>query len=265
MIEISAQRAPEDTQMRQSHVQIRTPDGVADAYLALPADPAPAPGVIVYTDALGLRPVVERLADRLAGAGYAALAPNVYYRSGSDPVGPLPDVIDFGAQPELRDVIRPLMASIDTQATIRDAGAYLAYLAGSPDVTDGPVGTTGYCMGTRFALRTGEAYPDRVAAVAAFHGGGLATDAPDSPHLGVGSLKAEVYLGHADHDQGMDPAQIARLNAALDDAGVRYREEVYADAPHGFAMADTSAYRADAAERHFTELVTLLDRTLKVA
>jgi carboxymethylenebutenolidase len=101
-----------------------------------------------------------------------------------------------------------------------------------------------------------------VAAVAGFHGGSLATDDPESPHRGVRALQAEVYLAHADHDAGMPPEQIERLNAALDEAGVRYRAEVYPDAPHGFAMADTTAYRQDAAERHFTELVGLLDRTL---
>lgn len=249
--------------MRQTHVQIPTPDGVANAYLALPDDPAPAPAVIVYPDALGLRPEVERLADRLAGAGYAALVPNVYYRSGADPIGELPNPIDLTARPDLYGLIGPLMGSVETAGTIRDAGAYLTFLADSPDVSDGPVGTTGYCMGTRFSLRTAEAYPDRVAAAAAFHGGGLATDDPDSVHLGVGTIEAEVYLAHADHDQNMDAAQIARLNTALDEAGVRYREEVYVDAPHGFAMADTTAYREDAAERHFTELVALLDRTVK--
>jgi carboxymethylenebutenolidase len=113
------------------------------------------------------------------------------------------------------------MGSVQTAETIRDAGAYLAFLADRLDVADGLVGTTGYCMGTRLALRTGENYPEQVAAVAAFHDGGLATDDPDSPHLGVGSLRAEVYLAHADQDQNMDTAQIARLNTALDDAGVR--------------------------------------------
>ena len=208
--------------MRRTHARIPTADGVANAYLTLPDDAAPVPAVIVYPDAFGLRPQVERLADRLAGAGYAALVPNVYYRTGPDPVGELPDPIDLAARPDLRSRIRPLMGSLETAGTIRDAGAYLAFLAGSPDVVDDP----------------------------------------DSPHLGVASLKAEVYLAHADHDQNMDAGQIARLNAALDDAGVRYRAEVYADAPHGFAVADTTAYRHDAAERHFTELVDLLDRNL---
>jgi carboxymethylenebutenolidase len=117
-------------------------------------------------------------------------------------------------------------------------------------------------MGTRLALRAAEAFPDRVAAVGAFHGGGLATEDAESPHRGAASLQAEVYLAHADHDPGMPPEQIERLNAALDAAGVRYRAEVYPDAPHGFAMADTTAYREDASERHFTELVALLERTL---
>lgn len=242
-------------------VQIETEDGIANAYFAHPAQTAPA--VLVFSDAFGLRRELERLADRLVNAGYAVLVPNVFYRNGTDPIGELPNPIDLSARPELRDRVRPLMQSLDAAASMRDAKAYLGYLAASPQVVDGPVATTGYCMGTRLALRTAEIFPKRVAAVAAFHGGGLATDDPDSPHLGVASLQAEVYLAHADHDQGMPPEQIDRLNQALDEAGVSYRAEVYPGAPHGFAMADTSAYRPDAAVRHFTELVALLDRTLR--
>jgi carboxymethylenebutenolidase len=248
--------------MPDRRLELRTPDGVANAYFTRPDGPDPAPGVLLYSDAFGLRPALERLADRIASAGYAVLVPNVYYRNGADPLGELPQPIDLAGRPDLRDRIRPLMQSLDSAGNQRDAAAYLGFLAESPDVADGPVGVTGYCMGVRLALRSAQASPHRVAAVAGFHGGSLATDDPESPHRGVGALQAEVYLAHADHDAGMPPEQIERLNAALDEAGVRYRAEVYPDAPHGFAMADTTAYRQDAAERHFTELVGLLDRTL---
>jgi len=244
------------------HLDITTPDGVANAYFTRPDGSGPVPGVLLYSDALGLRPSLEQLADRVAAAGYAVLAPNVYYRESPDPVGHLPRPVDLSRWSELAGLLGPLMQSMDNTAVLRDAEAYLGFLAASPDVAEGPAGVTGYCMGTRLALRAAEAFPERVAAVGAFHGGGLATDAPDSPHLGLGTVRAEVYLGHADHDPGMPPEQVARLDAALDEAGITHRTEVYPDAPHGYAMADTTAFREDAAERHLAELVALLARTL---
>jgi len=132
-------------------------------------------------------------------------------------------------------------------------------------VTDGPMGSTGYCVGAGLMLRTACAYPGRIAAGGGFHGGSLATEAPDSPHLGAGTLAAELYFGHADKDEALPPEQIERLNKALDSAGVRYRAEVYAGAPHGYTQADFARFdRFDAAatERHWRELVTLFGRTL---
>ena len=121
----------------------------------------------------------------------------------------------------------------------------------------------GYCMGARLGWRIAAAHPDRVAALAGFHGGGLATDAPDSPHHSAAALSgAELYFGHADQDQSMPAEQIAQLDAALDAAGVRYRSEVYEGARHGYTMSDTPVYDEAATERHFRELFTLLARTL---
>jgi carboxymethylenebutenolidase len=121
---------------------------------------------------------------------------------------------------------------------------------------------TGYCMGARLSLRTAGAYPERVAAAAGFHGGGLATDAPDSPHLVADRVAAELYFGHADRDHSLPPEQIERLNAALTEARVRFQAEVYEGARHGYTQADTSSYNADAAERHWNELLALFERTL---
>jgi carboxymethylenebutenolidase len=124
------------------------------------------------------------------------------------------------------------------------------------------VGVTGYCMGARVGFRIAAAHPNRVAALAGFHGGGYVTDDADSPHRSAGALRAEVYFGHADNDRGNTPEQIAALDAALEAAGVPHRSEVYAGAAHGYTMADTPVYDEQATERHFAALFDLLDRTL---
>jgi carboxymethylenebutenolidase len=140
-----------------------------------------------------------------------------------------------------------------------DGGAYLNYLAGAG--ADGPVAITGYCMGARLGWRIAAAHPDRVAALAGFHAGGLVTDAPDSPHLAAPNIKGEIYFGFADNDRSMTPEQISTLERTLDQAGVRYRAEVYEGAQHGYTMSDTPAYDESARERHFRELSGLLART----
>ena len=121
---------------------------------------------------------------------------------------------------------------------------------------------TGYCMGARMGWRIAAAHPDRVAALAGFHAGGLVTEEPDSPHLSASALRAEVFLGHADNDRSMTPEHIATIESALEDANVTYRSELFAGAAHGYTMADTPAYDQAAAERHFAELFALLDRTM---
>ncbi|MFH8800701.1 dienelactone hydrolase family protein [Streptomyces sp. NPDC017936] len=242
-------------------VDVPTEDGVADAYLTHPADGSPRPGVLLYQDAFGLRPHLRAMADRLAGAGYAVLVPNVFYRHGRAPVVEMPEFIDPSARPEIFGKLRPVMQSLTTDLVRRDAGAYLRWMARSPVVADGPVAVTGYCMGARLSLLTAGTHPERVAAAAGFHGGHLATDAPDSPHLVAGRVTAEVYFGHADEDPSLPPEQMARLEDALTSAGVRHRCEVYEGARHGFTQADTSAYDEAATERHWTALLDLLERT----
>ncbi|WP_425246200.1 dienelactone hydrolase family protein [Streptomyces sp. NEAU-NA10] len=249
------------TSVQGTAVDIPTEDGVADAYLAHPADGSPRPGVLLYQDAFGLRPHLRAMADRLAGAGYTVLVPNVFYRHGRAPVVELPEFIDPAARPEMWKQLSPIMQSLTNDLAMRDAGAYLRWLAESPLVADGPVALTGYCMGARLSLLTAGTYPDRVAAAAGFHGGRLATDAPDSPHLVADRVKAELYFGHADEDTSLPPEQIKRLEDALTAAGVRHRCEVYEGAHHGFTQADTAAYHEEGAERHWTALLDLLKRT----
>jgi carboxymethylenebutenolidase len=245
--------------MDSATVDIATPNGVADAYLTR-ADDEPYPGVLLIMDAYGLRPTIDEMADRIAAGRYVVLAPNVFYRAGRAPVIPLPDLTDPEQRTSFMQAVRPLMSELTPERLAADGGAYLDYLA---DVAaPGPVAIAGYCMGGRVGWRITAAHSDRVAALGAFHPGGLVTDAPDSPHRSAGDLNAELYFGFADEDPSMTAEQIATLERTLDDLGARYRAEVYEGARHGYTMADTPVFDEAARERHFRELRALLERTL---
>lgn len=248
------------TSVQGTTVDITTEDGVADAYVAHAADGSARPGVLLYMDAFGIRPHLTGMADRIAEAGYTVLVPNVFYRHGRTPVVELPEFIDPEARPEIWGKVGPLVQSVTPDPAMRDAAAYLQWLADSPLVADGPVALTGYCMGARLSLLTAGHYPDRVAAAAGFHGGRMATDDPDSPHLVAEHVTAELYFGHADEDPSLPPEQMQRLEDALTAAGVRHRCEVYPGAHHGFTQADTSAYNKEGDERHWAALLDLLER-----
>ena len=245
--------------MPTSTIDIETPDGVADAYLSRPGDGGRHPGVLFLMDAYGLRPRIEEMAERIAERGYVVLAPNVFYRAGRSPVIPFPDMSSDEARGEFFGRVKPLMAELTPERLAADGAAYLDELAKHADE---PFAITGYCMGARLGLRIAAGHADRVAALGAFHGGGLVTDDPESPHLSAAALRAELYLGHADNDGSNSPEQIAALDAALDQAGVTHTTEVYEGAAHGYTMSDTPAYNEEAAERHFQALFDLLDRTL---
>ncbi|GGM15463.1 hydrolase [Streptomyces fumigatiscleroticus] len=249
------------TAVQGTLVDIPTEDGIADAYLAHPADGRPRPGVLLYMDAFGLRPRLRQMADRLAGEGYTVLVPNLFHRYGRAPVVELPDFIDPSARPQIFEQLWPMMQALTPELAMRDTGAWLRALAESPAVADGPVALTGYCMGARLALFAAGTYPDRVAAAAGFHGAHLATEEPDSPHLLAGRITGEVYFGHADQDPSLPAEEIERLENALTEAGVRHRCEVYAGAHHGFTQADTAAHDPEAEERHWAALLDLLKRT----
>ncbi len=245
--------------MNSSTVDVKTPDGVADAYLTRPDGGGSHPPVLLIIDAFGLRPRIEEMADRIAERGYVVLAPNVFYRAGRAPVLPMPDLSDPDGRTAFFQQVRPLMEQLTPEALARDGEAYLGFLA---EQAPGPVAITGYCMGGRLGFRIAASHAERVAALGAFHAGGLVTDAPDSPHLSSDRVHAEIYCGHADEDASMTPEQIATLDRALDGAGVRHRTEVYAGAHHGYTMSDTAVYDEAATERHYAALFELLERTL---
>ncbi|MFD4791576.1 dienelactone hydrolase family protein [Streptomyces sp. NPDC058459] len=249
------------TDVQGKTVTIPTRDGDADAYLTHPADGQPHPGVLFYQDAYGLRPWLRGMADRLAAEGYTVLVPNVFYRQGTAPVLELPDFIDPDSDPTIWERLGPLVHSITPQQAEVDADAFLGWLEESSLVAAGPVAVTGYCMGARLALRAAATHPGRVAAAAGFHGGNLATEDPDSPHLGAGRITAELYFGHADQDPSLPEEQRRRLDDALTAAGVRHTSEVYEGAPHGYTQKDTTSYDAAGEERHWKALNSLLRRT----
>ncbi|MBF6194955.1 dienelactone hydrolase family protein [Nocardia sp. CDC186] len=244
-------------------IDIQTADGVADAYVAYPDDGAAHPGVLVIQDGFGLRPSLRSLADRIADHGYTVLLPNAYYRHGRAPVVELPDFIDPAERPEIFQQVFPMIRELTPELLRSDVAACLAWLADSPLVAGKKIGLTGYCMGARLAVLAAAMFPERVAAVAGFHGGPLVTDTPDSPHLTVGNITGELYFAHAGEDHHMTAEHIAQFDKALEAAGVRHRTEVYEGAQHGYTQADTSAYDPEAAERHYRELLALFDRNLR--
>jgi carboxymethylenebutenolidase len=240
-------------------VDISAPAGIADAYLARPDD-EPHPGVLFVMDIYGLRPTIADMVERIASYGYVVLAPNVLYRAGRSPVLPLPDRDDSERRAAFFQSVRPLVAELTPERLASDGAAYLDYLEQA--TAPGPVAIMGYCAGARLGWRIAAAHSDRIAALAGFHPGGLVSDAPDSPHLSVPRVGAELYFGFADEDPSMTAEQIATFKRALDDAGRSYQAEVYEGARHGFTMADGAAYDEAASERHYRELRALLGRTL---
>jgi carboxymethylenebutenolidase len=243
-------------------VDVAVPDGTAEAYLTRPDDD-PHPGVLFFMDAFGIRPQVEAMADRIASWGYVVLAPNVFHRQGSvEDLVPRVDLRSPDAREAFIDKAFARVRGLTPDLAARDVPAYVDALLAQPGVDATSVGVTGYCMGARLAVRSACLRPDAVAACGGFHGGGLATEDPDSPHAGLPSARAAFYFGHADKDRSMGPEAIARLDRALDDAGLEHETEVYAGAPHGYTMADTASYDEAAAERHFDALESLLRRSL---
>jgi carboxymethylenebutenolidase len=245
-----------------THIDVHMPDGTAEAYLT-----GSGPGVLFFIDAIGLRPQIEHMCDRIADWGYTVLAPNTLYRSGTAAeTSPDGDLRAPGAREAFFEQVRPRISALTSARVVRDIPAYLAALrehsAPGEGGRAGAVGVVGYCMGARLAVRASGMDP-AVVAVAGFHGGGLVTDDADSPHLALAGARAEFVFGHADNDRSMTPEAVERLGRALADAGLTATNEVYPGSPHGYSMADTSMYDEAGAERSFEALEALLARTLR--
>ena len=244
----------------EKDVEIKTPDGVADAALYYPEGKGSWPAVVVWPDVVSLRPVFRDMGRRLAAEGYVVLVPNLYYRAKKAPV--VESGFNF-ADPDHRAKIMPLRATVTPEGTDRDAVAYLAFLDSLPQTNKKKkVGTQGYCMGGPLAFRTAAAVSSRVGAVASFHGGGLVTDAPTSPHLTLPQSKSEYLVAIADNDDKQDPTAKDKLKAALDAAKRPNKIEVYAGAAHGWTVKGSQVYNEAAAEKAWAELLALYKRAL---
>ena len=246
-------------------IEIPAADGTAEALVARPSTgTGPFPGVIFYMDAFGLRPRIQEMAQRIADWGYVVMAPNVFYREGkAAELAPSGDMTAQEGREAAGKAAFPRVGRLTSDKALPDIDAWVSALRALDSVAPGPIGTTGYCMGARLAVRTATSHPDDVAACGGFHAGGLVTDDPDSPHLELKNARAQFVFGHADHDRSMAPDAVARLGEALKDAGLEASNEIYEGAPHGYTMADTSAFHPEATERHFRELRALLDGALK--
>ena len=243
--------------MPNEHVTIRTRDGDCPSQILTPPAGGPWPAVIFYMDAGGIRPAVTDMAQRLADAGYVVLLPDLFYRYGA--YGPfVPREVFAG---DSRAILGPLMATTGNDKAAHDTEAFLAYLDTRHDVAGHRVGAVGFCMGGGMAIAAAGTWPDRLAAVASFHGGNLATDLPTSPHLFAPKLKAELYIAAAENDRSYPPAMAERLEQVLTQAGTRYSTETY-PASHGWMKPDFPVYDPVAAERGWVEMLALFDRNL---
>ena len=233
-----------------SDVTVTTPDGSADAYFVHPSS-GTAPGVLVWPDIFGLRPAMRQMGKRLAESGYAVLVVNPFYRVKKSPTA------EKGAATPLQELM-PLARALNETTQMTDAKAFVAWLDKQASVAKNrKVGTQGYCMGGPIAFRTAAAVPDRVGAVASFHGGGLVTDQPNSPHVQAARTQAQFLVAIAANDDQRSPNEKDVLKETFAKANRPAEIEVYAGAAHGWCPPDTSVYNEPQAEKAWTRLLAL--------
>ena len=249
-------RAANAQAVTESEIDVTTPDGVADCYFVHPASGA-HPGVLIWPDAFGLRDAKRQMARRLAESGYSVLVVNPYYRSQRAPV------VSSTNFAEVSTTVRPLMATLNAETHARDAQAFVSFLDSQSSVdSNRKMGTMGYCMGGPITMRTAAAVPDRIGAAASFHGGGLVTDQPDSPHLLVPQMQAHYLFAIAANDDENQPEAKDVLRDAFAQAGLPAEIEVYEGALHGWCPPDSQVYDEAQAERAWSRLLVLFEGAL---
>ena len=257
-----------DLPVVETNVEVKTPDGTCDAVFIHPATGS-YPGVLIWPDAFGLRPAMRDIGKRIAAEGYSVLVPNPFYRLAKAPVIADPASFSFSNPTDMAK-LQPLMASVNAPgAAEKDAPAYVAFLDAQPQVNKAKkIGTQGYCMGGPLVMKTAAALPNRIGAGASFHGGGLVTDKPESPHLLAPKIKARMYIGVASNDDARQPDAKDKLKEAFAAANVPAEIEVYPGALHGWCVPDmpkqngNPIYNKPDAERAWAKLVALYKAAL---
>ena len=243
-----------------TEIQIKTEDGTCRSWAYKPSGDGPWPAVLVFMDGIGIRPAMLEVGERIAKHGYFVLLPDLFYRAG--PYAPMNPHTVF-SDPEQRKVLmEKFFAVAQPPLLMKDTKTFLDWIAAQPDAKKGPVGTTGYCMGGLMSLTAAGTYPDRIAAAASYHGGRLATDAPESPANLASKMKARVYVAGAIEDPSFPEEMKAKLDDALTKAGVDHTVETY-PAKHGWVPRDTPVHDEACTERHWSSLLALLGETLK--
>lgn len=246
--------------MAHEQISIPTAEGDCPTHVFTPEGKSSSPAVIVYMDALGMRSAVLDVAKRLAENGYLALLPDLFYRSGDYQI---PTPKEAFASGNLMKIIGPFITATGPERAAEDTRYFIEYLDTRSDLEGHKVGTVGFCMGGGMALAAAGTWPDRVAAAASYHGGGIASDNTDSPHLLAPQMKAEIYVAGADNDDSYPAKMAERMETALTEAGVQHRCEIYEGALHGWMMPDFPVYNPDAADRGWREMLALFDRNLR--
>jgi len=246
-------------EVAESEVQIKTPDGTCDAYFVHPVK-GKHPAVLVWPDIFGLRPAFRQMGKRLAESGYSVLVINPFYRKQKAPTSP--EHANF-QDPATRELLMGLMGSLTADTNVTDAKACVAWLDAQKSVdTKRKMATTGYCMGGPLTMRTAATFPNRVGAGASFHGGGLVTDKPDSPHLLIPKMKAQYLFAIADNDDQKEPESKNVLAAAFKTAKLDAEIEVYKGAQHGWCPPDAAVYNQELAEKAWARMLVLFKKAL---
>jgi carboxymethylenebutenolidase len=236
-------------------VTVKTPDGSCDAYFVHPAS-GTAPGVLLWPDIFGRRPAMHQMAKRLAESGFSVLVVNPFYRAQKAPTA------EKGAATPIQELM-PLARALNESTHMTDAKAFIAWLDQQPSVAKNKkIGTQGYCMGGPIAFRTSAAVPDRVGAVASFHGGGLVTDQPNSPHLQASKTKAQFLIAVAANDDQRAPTEKDVLKETFAKANLPAEIEVYTGAAHGWCPPDSGVYNEPQAEKAWSRLLALYGKAL---
>jgi carboxymethylenebutenolidase len=244
----------------EKDVNVPMASGVSDSALLYPEGKGPWPAVLVWTDILGLRPVFREMGRRLAAEGYVVLVPNPFYRNAKAPI--VDGSFDF-SKPEDRAKVMPMAAALTSEANVSDAKSYTSFLDAQPQTDKKKkMGVQGYCMGGPLTFRTAGTVPERVGAAATFHGGGLVTDKPESPHLMIPKMKAEVLCCVAANDDTRDPEAKDKLKEAFAAAHLKATVEVFDGCNHGWTVRGSQVYNEAGAERAWAELTALYKRNL---